>query len=106
MDKPLITDAHLKYEPPAVTAARLVSVNVGTPRTIRWHNLTVTSAIWKAPVAGPIPLRGVNLDGDDQADRHVHGGPDKAVYAYALDDYHFCAEEFGIAVEPGLSEKT
>ncbi len=95
-------DAHNNDEPPAITAARLVSVNVGRPRTIRWRDRTITSAIWKEPIAGPISVRGVNLDGDDQADRLVHGGPDKAVYAYALDDYHFWAEEFGIAIEPGL----
>jgi MOSC domain-containing protein YiiM len=83
-------------------AGRLASVNVGTPRTIPWHDRSVTSAIWKTPVAGPLALRGVNLDGDDQADRQVHGGPDKAVYAYALDDYRFWASEHAIAVEPGL----
>jgi MOSC domain-containing protein YiiM len=80
----------------------VVSVNVGTPRTIPWGDRTVTSAIWKSPVAGSISLRGVNLAGDDQADRQVHGGPDKAVYAYALGDYHFWAREFDLAVEPGL----
>jgi MOSC domain-containing protein YiiM len=47
----------------------------------------VTSAIWKQPVHGPVNLQGVNLAGDDQADRRVHGGPDKAVYAYAVEDY-------------------
>jgi len=81
---------------------RVVSVNVGRPRTIPWRDQSVTSAIWKQPVAGPITLRGVNLDGDDQADRQVHGGPDKAVYAYALEDYHAWQQESGLAIEPGL----
>lgn len=40
------------------------------------------SAIWKSPVAGRVAARGVNLDGDDQADRKAHGGSDKSVYAY------------------------
>ncbi len=44
------------------------------------------SAIGKAPVAGRVKVEGVNLAGDDQADRRVHGGPDKAVYAYAAED--------------------
>ena len=44
------------------------------------------TAIWKHPVAGRVAVRGVNLDGDDQADRSVHGGPDKAVYAYAIEE--------------------
>jgi MOSC domain-containing protein YiiM len=81
---------------------RLVSVNVGTPRTIIWHGRSVSSAIWKTPAAGTVDIRGVNLAGDDQADRQAHGGPDKAVYAYALDDYRFWANEGGLAIEPGL----
>ncbi|MDQ6606298.1 MAG: MOSC domain-containing protein [Actinomycetota bacterium] len=47
---------------------------------------TVLTAIWKEPAQGRVPLRGVNLHGDDQADRTVHGGPDKAIYAYAAED--------------------
>jgi MOSC domain-containing protein YiiM len=81
---------------------RVVSVNVGRPRTIQWQGRTVTSAIWKEPVSGPVTVRGVNLDGDDQADRQVHGGPDKALYAYALEDYRFWLERFGLPIEPGL----
>jgi MOSC domain-containing protein YiiM len=66
---------------------RVVSVNVGVPRTVEWHGREVTSAIWKQPVDGPVAVDGVNLHGDDQADRRVHGGADKAVYAYAAEDY-------------------
>jgi MOSC domain-containing protein YiiM len=33
-----------------------------------------------------VAVRGVNIEGDDQGDRSVHGGPDKAVYAYARED--------------------
>lgn len=65
----------------------LLSVNVGRPRTIEWRGRLVTSAIWKEPVGGPVTLAGVNAEGDEQADRRVHGGPDKAVYAYANEDY-------------------
>jgi len=83
-------------------AGRVVSVNVGVPRSITWHGREVTSAIWKAPVSGMTSLRGINLDGDDQADRQVHGGADKAVYAYALDDYRFWTSAHGIPSQPGL----
>ena len=62
------------------------SVNVGTPRPVQVNGHTIMTAIWKHPVSGRVPLRGVNLLGDDQADRTVHGGPDKAVYAYARED--------------------
>jgi MOSC domain-containing protein YiiM len=71
------------------------SVNVGQPRTVDWHGRAVTTAIWKAPADGPIRLEGVNLDGDDQADRRVHGGPDKAVYAYSVEDYAWWAASEG-----------
>jgi MOSC domain-containing protein YiiM len=75
--------------------ALIVSVNVGLARTVMWRGRWVTSGIWKEPVDGPVSLRGVNLDGDDQADRRVHGGPDKAVYAYALEDYDWWATTTG-----------
>ena len=81
--------------------AALVSVNVGVPRTVEWMGRPVTGAIWKAPVEGRVPVRGVNLAGDDQADRRVHGGPDKAVYAYALEDYAWWSDELATELEPG-----
>jgi MOSC domain-containing protein YiiM len=81
--------------------AVLESVNVGTPRAVRWRGRTVTTAIWKAPVAGRVAVRGVNLDGDHQADREVHGGVDKALYAYAAEDYAWWAGQLGHELGPG-----
>jgi MOSC domain-containing protein YiiM len=81
--------------------AQVVSVNVGAVRSVEWHGRTVETGIWKAPVAGRVAVRGVNLEGDDQADRRVHGGPDKAVYAYAVEDYDWWATELGHPLEPG-----
>jgi MOSC domain-containing protein YiiM len=83
------------------TSGHVVSVNVGRPRTIPWHDGVVTSGIWKSPVTGRVEVRGVNLSGDDQADRKAHGGPDKAVYAYATRDYAFWQAELGRELEPG-----
>jgi MOSC domain-containing protein YiiM len=77
-----------------------VSVNVGGVRTVEWYGRAVTTGIWKAPVAGRVAVRGVNLDGDDQADRRVHGGPDKAVYAYAVEDYAWWSEQLGHELGP------
>jgi MOSC domain-containing protein YiiM len=73
----------------------LASVNIGTPQPIQVGDHTVLSAIWKHPVSGRVPLRGVNLRGDDQADRTVHGGPDKAVYAYEREDIDWWETELG-----------
>src|SRR3989440_6261459 len=78
----------------------IASVNVALPRTVEWHGRMVTSAIWKEPVHTRVAVRGVNLDGDEQADLRVHGGPDKAVYAYAVEDYEWWSGELGRALEP------
>jgi MOSC domain-containing protein YiiM len=84
-----------------VGAGRLLTVNVGGVRVIEWLGQTWTTAIWKSPVDGRVAIAGVNLAGDDQADREVHGGPDKAVYAYASEDAAWWEEELGHVVEPG-----
>src|SRR5262245_60141471 len=76
-------------------AATVVSVNVGLPRTVEWHGRLVRTGIWKAPVDARVRVEGVNLVGDGQADRRVHGGPDKAVYAYAVEDYEWWSGELG-----------
>ena len=68
---------------------RVVSLNVGAIRRVEWQGREITTGIWKSPVAGQLALHGVNFAGDDQADRTVHGGPDKAVYAYAREDYEY-----------------
>lgn len=73
----------------------LVSVNVGLPRTVMFRGKPITTAIWKEPIEGPVSVAGVNLSGDDQADRTVHGGKDKAVYAYAAEDYAWWERELG-----------
>jgi hypothetical protein len=66
--------------------ATLISVNAGRPAQIGVRRgRPVMSAIGKAPVEGRVRVAGVNVEGDDQADRRVHGGPDKAVYAYAAE---------------------
>ena len=63
----------------ASTRGKVLSVNVGLPREFAYNGRPARSAIWKSPVAGRAAARGVNLAGDDQADRRAHGGPDKAV---------------------------
>jgi MOSC domain-containing protein YiiM len=79
----------------------ILSVNVGRPRLVQTGRRAVSTAIWKTPVAGRVAVRGVNLDGDDQADRSVHGGPDKAVYAYAIEETREWEAELGRELGPG-----
>ena len=80
---------------------RVLSVNVGQPREFEYDGRSARSAIWKLPVAGRIKARGVNLDGDDQADRKAHGGFDKAVYAYAIEDMRWWERELGRSLQYG-----
>jgi MOSC domain-containing protein YiiM len=72
---------------------KLISINVGLPRTVTWQNQTVTTGIFKEPVSGPVMLRTLNLEGDRQADLSVHGGADKAVYAYPAEHYVYWRKE-------------
>jgi MOSC domain len=79
----------------------IVSVNVGRPREFEYDGRPAKSAIWKSPVAGRVRARGVNLEGDQQADRKAHGGPDKAVYAYAIEDARWWEQELGRLLQYG-----
>jgi MOSC domain-containing protein YiiM len=72
---------------------RVLSVNVGLPREVTWRGKPVTTSIFKAPVDRPVPVRRLNLDGDGQADLRVHGGRDKAVYAYPAEFYELWSRE-------------
>ena len=81
--------------------ARVLSINVGRTREFDYNGRPAKSAIWKSPVAGPIAARGVNLEGDEQADRKAHGGPDKAVYAYSIEDARWWQENLGRSLQYG-----
>jgi MOSC domain-containing protein YiiM len=82
-------------QPRMAFVGKVLSVNVGTPREFQYEGRPARSAIWKSPVNGRIAARGVNLAGDDQADRKAHGGPDKAIYAYAVEDLRWWEQEMG-----------
>ena len=81
--------------------ARLESVNVGRIRTVEWHGRAVTTAIWKEPVTDRVYIGFEGLSGDEQADPRVHGGPEKAVYAYSAGDYAWWERELAAVVVPG-----
>ena len=72
---------------------RIVSVNVGQPREIALRDRVVLTSIFKSPVQGRVAVRGHNIEGDRQADLRVHGGPYKAIYAYASEHYSYWAKE-------------
>ena len=68
---------------------RIVSLNVGLPRTVEWRGKTITTSIFKAPVSGRVPVTRLTVEGDQQSDLTVHGGLDKAVYAYPSEHYEY-----------------
>jgi MOSC domain-containing protein YiiM len=74
---------------------QLISVNVGLPREVVWRNMTISTGIFKYPVAGRVRLRKLNLDGDKNVDLAVHGGPDRPVYAYPAEHYEYWKRELG-----------
>ncbi len=82
-------------EPPRLT---VLSVNVSLARPMAYRGTTVSTGIYKEPVPGRVPVGALGLRGDEQADRRVHGGPRKAVYAYPSEHYDFWKREF-----PGMT---
>jgi MOSC domain-containing protein YiiM len=72
---------------------KLISLNVARPRLVVYNGATINTGIFKQPVAGPVQLRTLNLDGDRQADLTVHGGPYKAVYAYPSEHYDYWRQQ-------------
>ena len=82
---------------------RLISVNVGLPRAAIYKGKMVMTGIFKEPVEGRVMLRGLNLEGDRQADLSVHGGADKAVYAYPIEHYDYWRRELpDMELSPGM----
>lgn len=74
---------------------KLVSVNVGLPKNVRWRGKTVYTGIWKTPVEGPVTVRRLNIDGDGQGDLGGHGGEQRAVMVYQTESYDFWKKYLG-----------
>ena len=66
---------------------RVVALSVGLPREVDWRGNVVLTSIFKAPVDRRLRVTTLNLEGDEQSDLTVHGGVDKAVYAYPSEHY-------------------
>ena len=72
-----------------MSGMKVVSIQVGGPREVEWRGQVVRTSIFKDPVEGPVQVRRLNLAGDEQSDLTVHGGVDKAVYAYPCEHYAY-----------------
>lgn len=81
---------------------QLISTNVGRPQLVQYQGRTISTAIFKQPVEGEVEVAELGLVGDEQADKQVHGGVDKAVYAYDEGDYDWWQGELdGRDLSPG-----
>lgn len=78
-------------------SVRVVSVNVGRPARLGMRQgRVVYSAIRKLPVTqDALRLEGMNLEGDRQSDLRVHGGSDKALFAYPVEHLRAWSAELG-----------
>lgn len=79
----------------------IISVNTGLPREVRDGNRVITTGIFKSAVPGSVAVLKMGLRGDGQADLTVHGGVDKAVYAYPAEHYAYWERELGRELKPG-----
>lgn len=82
-------------------SGQVFSVNASRVRLLRHGQQTVATGILKQPVEGRLAVEGVNLQGDRQADLESHGGPTRALYAYANEDYRWWSESLGRPLSPG-----
>jgi MOSC domain-containing protein YiiM len=68
---------------------RVIALSVGGPREVEWRGRAVLTSIFKTPVQRRLRLTRLNFEGDEQSDLTVHGGVDKAVYAYPAEHYEY-----------------
>lgn len=73
---------------------KTISINIGKTQKIEWKGKEYTSAIFKKPIDRKVKVTTLGLVGDEQANLKVHGGEEKAVYAYVADNYSFWRKEF------------
>lgn len=83
------------------SAMEVKSINIGQPANLVFEGKTFKTAIFKRPVSRAVYLTKGGFIGDAQANRRVHGGPDKAVCAYSLDHYSYWNNRLDLDLGPG-----
>lgn len=87
--------------------ATLISIQVGNARTIGdkeaadYFDQEWRSAIFKESVSGPVWVGLTNVTGDQQANRQVHGGPDKAINVYPTEHLAYWRAALQLEMQPG-----
>ena len=72
---------------------KIVAISVGMPRQVEWRGRSVKTSIFKTPVSHRVHVGSTNIEGDEQSDLSVHGGPEKAIYAYPAEHYEVWRRE-------------
>ena len=75
---------------------KVVSLSVGGPRKVDWNGRAVLTSIFKTPTNRRLKVTALNIEGDQQSDLSVHGGYEKAVYAYPSEHYPLWRDELGM----------
>jgi MOSC domain-containing protein YiiM len=78
----------------------LLAISIGQPRSVEYQGRRVLTGIYKSPVAGPVTVTPDGVEGDGQADLECHGGTDKALCTYTVENYHFWERELGLPALP------
>lgn len=80
-------------QPEEPQASQLLAISVGLPQEMQWRGQTIETGIFKSPIEGRVHVGRLGIDGDGQADLSVHGGLDKAVYAYDASSTQYWRDE-------------
>ena len=75
---------------------KVVSLSVGGPRMVEWNGGAVLTSIFKSPTDRRLRVTTLNIECDQQSDLTVHGGVEKAVYAYPSEHYPPWRAELGM----------
>ena len=79
---------------------KVLSVNVGSLQKMIRNGKKIQTGIFKKSTEGPINVKQLGLEGDQQANKKLHGGIDKAICVYPSEYYNLWKEELG---KPDLS---
>jgi len=79
---------------------KVLSVHVGSLQEMLRNGKKIQTGIFKQPTEGPIEVKQLGLEGDQQANKKLHGGVYKAICVYPSEHYDLWKEELG---NPGLS---
>ena len=79
---------------------KLLSISLAEARQVEYNQRQVSTGIYKEPVDGAVSATELGLMGDVQVDRENHGGRDKDIYVYSIENYLFWQEQLGVEAFP------